>query len=165
MVKRVAAERALDSLPNQYFIFVEQAEVTFSPFECRAMSLVAFEYAGEHAVELIENEAVAGGHDELPEDIVGEEFLRNAPAECLVVQRLKNESAVPVQLWFNKELDEVPICRVYRAMFDQEDWETCLLNAEHYPICHAKQSDGVSGHKFEVLTMLRSFADDSPVPF
>jgi hypothetical protein len=129
------------------------------------MSLVPFEYGGENAVEMIESEAVAGGHEALPEDVVDEEFLRNTPAECFVVQRLKDKSGVPLQLWFNRELEEVRTCRVCGAMFDQEDWESCVLDIGCCPICHVRQGNEVNGHESEVLAMLRSFADDSPVLF
>ena len=137
------------------------------------MSLVPFEYAGAKTAELIEIDGE--GEANVPNEVVDEEWLAATPAEYLVVQRLKERSGVQQQFWFNGQLDDIRVCRVCGGLFRQEDWEDSVLEIEACPICHAAQPDraaaeGGGGDEgtqrdSDILAMLRSFADDSPVPF
>jgi WD40 repeat protein len=138
--------------------------IAFSTFSCRALPLFPFEFAGDGALEAIAVQPKVG-REELPPDTVDEAYLRESPAERFVVQKLKEKSGVPIQLWYNADLEDVRTCGTCGAMFTEEDWENSVLATETCPVCRVRTAESAFERKSDVLEMLRSFEEASPVDF
>lgn len=145
--------------------------IAFSSITCRPLPLVPFVYKGESdPFELIETQPKIDAVDnEIPKDIVGDDYLTATAAEYIVVQKLKEKSGVPNQFWFNGNEESIRCCKCCGALFNEVDYELTTLENEFCPICYTKQTDSAAqlhvDTQSDILEMLRSFEEESPVPF
>jgi ribosomal protein L37AE/L43A len=138
--------------------------IAFGAYTCKALPLFPFEFPGPNALDLIALQPKVG-REEIPDDVVDDQYLTEAPAERFIVQKLKEKSGVPLQLWYNAELEDIRTCPVCGGLFTEECWENTVLVTDSCPICGAIQADGSLERQSEVLEMLRSFEEESPVRF
>ncbi|KAK8838405.1 hypothetical protein M9Y10_033031 [Tritrichomonas musculus] len=145
-------------------------KLSFSSFGCKPLPIIPFAYKGEKdPFKLIEKEPKVGVIDnEIPKDVVTEEYLEDTAAEYIVAQRLKKKAAVPDQFWFNGNEENIRSCKCCGALFSQLDYEKMIEN-DFCPICYTRQIDNAAELNLDtssdILEMLRTFEEESPVPF
>ncbi|OHT08971.1 hypothetical protein TRFO_22306 [Tritrichomonas foetus] len=145
-------------------------KTAFSAYTCKPLPLVPFEYKGENAIELIETQPKAKVNDcEMPKDVVNADYMKATAAEYFIVQQLKEKAGVAMQFWFNGNQESVRVCRCCGAMFNEVDYENSTIEQEFCPICYSRQTDNAKQLNLDVqsdiLEMLRTFEEESPVSF
>lgn len=140
----------------------------FSTHSCKHLQLQYFEYQGEDGLELLEREPIESHKQKSPIDIVDAEYLESSPSELFVVQTLKKASGVAQQFWYNPNLISVNVCHECGTIMDEIDFENSVLEHEYCPICHTPISEdtkAIPEVQSDILDMLRTFEEESPVTF
>lgn len=145
-------------------------KISFSSINCKPLPIIPFIYKGEKdPFDLIKKQPKSGAVDnEIPKDVVTDEYLEDTAEEYIVVQKLKDKAGVPNQFWFNGNQEIIRSCKCCGALFSQIDYEGVIEN-DFCPICYTKQIDNAIelniDTQSDILEMLRSFEEESPVPF
>lgn len=145
-------------------------KLAFSSINCKPLPIIPFTYKGEKdPFELIQKQPKASAVDnEIPKDVVTDEYLEDTAEEYIVTQKLKEKAGVPSQFWFNGNEEIIRSCKCCGALFSQIDYEGVIEN-DFCSICYTKQIDNAFelnlDTQSDILEMLRTFEEESPVPF
>ena len=144
--------------------------IQFSAFSCKALPLIPIESHLENSLDLVLVEPTTNAQPpELPPDGATEDYLRNTPPECFIIQKLKDKSNVPMRLYYNRDQNQIITCGTCGSLFTQDDYENSVLDSESCPICATPYINDSTDMRVEfhskILEMLRTFEPDSPVCF